>query len=187
MLRYATCATAIAALGLASACAPGAISSQRDLHPSYDHMNFGLYHQDRDTRVVLIGDTFGMAPGELANVVTTAMEGQGPGPTNFTASPGPSAAENFRVVLAFNVAPAHLSLCRGETPAQRATNGETRLQAVWCWGDRTESYVRAWTATVKPGDPRFAQLVASTTRELFPTHMDRILRGTKDSGDGPPP
>lgn len=186
MARYVHGVTAVVALGLASACAPGAVKTQQNLNRSYDFSNFSSYHQGKDTRVVVLGDTFGMDAGAFADGVTAAMQGQNPGrPTNFTTAPGPSAEKNFRVVMAFNVAPIHYDLCNGAKVTPRTAGGETTLQAAWCWEDRTESYVRAWTAPVQPNDPRFQELVARTTRELFPQHKDRELI-QDNSDDGPP-
>lgn len=187
MARYVYGVTAVMALGLTSACAPGAVSVQRDLNPSYNFQNFASYHQGKDTHVVIQGDTFGLDAPAFGEQVTAAMQGKNWGrPTNFTTHPGPSATENLRVVMAFNAAPIQHGLCDGANVTPRKAGDKTTLQAAWCWEDRTESYVRAWTAPVRPGDPKFRELVAQTTRELFPPHMDKELIDEDDNDDALP-
>jgi hypothetical protein len=172
-----TRAISITTLAIAlSACAPSAIRSQADFHTAYSFSNFSLYHANRDTRVDVIGDRFGLSQSAFAKLVTKAMYGNHLGaPARFTATPGVSAEKNLRVIMAFNMAPsAYLCSVGQRTP--RLVKGKTTLQAAWCWGERTDSYVMAWTAKTRPGAPNFTKLIAEATQELFPEHIDNQLR-----------
>ena len=106
-----------------------------DFDPSYNSQNFGNYHKDRDTRVVIIGSTLGEAPAVFGRMVTDAMQGQNRGGrTNFTTIPGASAEDNLRVVMAFDVASYGNSICDGHIPKPVKTPGVTTVQGAWCWG-----------------------------------------------------
>lgn len=158
------------------ACAPSAIRSQSDYHTAYSFGDFAVYHAKRDTRVDILGDRFGLNKSAFAKTVTEAMYGNHPGiPANFTATPGPSAEKKLRVIIAFNVEPAHY-LCSIGKLAPKPIKGKTVLQAAWCWGDRTNSYVVAWTQATKPGSQKFKELVAEAIQELFPQDIGNRLR-----------
>lgn len=173
--------TTLTTLVLAGACAPGTVSSQSDIGGSYDFRNFGAYHANRDTRVDVFGATSGVDAGTFARAVTETMQGQNSGgATNFTTTPGATAARGLRVVMAFNAAPASTSICRAGALMPDGEAGTT-LQAAWCFGERVDSYVLARTGTVKGlDDPAFKALVRQTTRELFPTIADHKINEITD-------
>jgi hypothetical protein len=176
VMKSARAIFVIALAAVLSACAPNAIRSQSDFHTAYSFSNFSLYHAKRDTRVDVIGDHFGLTQSAFAKVVTKAMYGNHPGaPTHFTLTPGPSAEKNLRVIMAFNIEPSHY-LCSAGKREPRIVKGQTVLQAAWCWGDRTDSYVMAWTKETKLGDPNFTKLIAEATQELFPQDIGNWLR-----------
>ncbi|MFM2129276.1 MAG: hypothetical protein RL477_822 [Pseudomonadota bacterium] len=173
--------SALACVGLAAACAGGAVSVQTEIGRAYDLSNFGAYHAGRDTRVDVMGSTFGMAPRNFADAVTAGMQGHNSGGrTNFTATPGPSAAPGMRVVMAFDTVPAASTICEAASLAPAKDPGVT-LQAAWCFDGRVDSYVIARTGPVKgPEDPAFRALVAQATRDLFPTVRDHKINEITD-------
>ena len=147
-----------------------------DFDPSYNSQNFGNYHKDRDTRVVIIGSTLGEAPAVFGRMVTDAMQGQNRGGrTNFTTIPGASAEDNLRVVMAFDVAPYGNSICDGHIPKPVKTPGVTTVQGAWCWGNRVQSYVSARTKATNAANPEFRRLIGDVTREMFPQNLRRKL------------
>jgi hypothetical protein len=160
-------------LGLAGACAPNGVSVTSQLEPAYDFYNFTAYHQNRDTKVEILGSTFGADAQTFARAVTESMHGQNAGgTTNFTTSPGPSAEKNLKVVLAFNTTLAPTKICDDGTLAAAPGDGTT-LQAAWCFGDRLDSYVVARAGAINGiSDPAFRTLVVEATRELFPPRAD---------------
>jgi hypothetical protein len=158
------------------ACAPSAIRSQSDYHTAYSFGDFAVYHAKRDTRVDVIGDHFGLNKSAFAKTVTKAMYGNHPGgPANFTATPGPSAEKNLRVIIAFNVEPVHY-LCSAGKLEPKFVKDKTVVQAAWCWGDRTNSYVVAWTQATKPGSQKFKELISEAPQELLPQDIGNRLR-----------
>jgi hypothetical protein len=131
---------------------------------TYDHLNFSLYHADRDTKVVVHGNPFAMA----------------------STTPGKSAERNLRVVMAFNAAEDDTyDLCGGKVDT-RTSKGAMRLSAAWCFGDRQDSFVEAEVNGAGGiNDPRFRALIQQTVLNLFPTHMDRELFGDDNGDDSP--
>lgn len=164
----------------AGACAPGLVSVQSEIGAAYDFRNFGAYHTNRDTRVDVLGATFGVEARAFAQAVTRNMRGHNSGgATNFSTTPGPTAARDLRVVMAFNVAPA-AAICKA-TALSPDGEGGTTLQAAWCYGERVDSYVIARTGTLKGiDDPAFRTLVGQATRELFPTVTDHKINEITD-------
>ena len=188
MAKFVRSLAAVLLFGVVGACAPTNTQiDYRYLNPSYNHQNFNSYLQGRDTRVVVVGDMLGLEPEAFGNAVTADMQGNNEGgPTNFTTHPT-NAEPNFRVVMAFNAASYSNSLCEVKDLRPQKTAGMTTLQAAWCWDNRMESYVSGRVAAVNPSDPKFKSLIAATTRELFPQHMDPILQDDDfDSGDNFP-
>lgn len=175
-------------LGLAAAvlgaCSNGLVRIQSDVAPStYDHLNFNLYHAERDTRVEVHGNPFNMDAAAFARAVTENMQGANFGrPTNFTTTPGPSAERKMRVVMAFNSANDSHDLCTAQNFRSRNRAGRLVLKAAWCFGDRQDSTVEADVAGASSvDDPAFHALVDQTVLNLFPTHMDQeLLRDNDD-------
>lgn len=185
MINFARFTAAVLALGLASACTPTTDQiDYRDFNPSYNHQNFSTYLQGRDTKVVIEGNTFGLVPQAFGDLVTAAMQGQTVGgTTNFTTHPT-NTDHSFRVIMAFNVKSYGTDLCETKHFAPVKPAVGTTLQGAWCWDKSAQSYVSARTAATNPNDPRFKKMIAETTRELFPPHMDYLLQDDDyDSSD----
>ena len=169
---------------LMAACAGGGIQVMNDISGSFDSQNFSSYHKGRDTRVVILGDTLGMNSDDFARRVTAAMAGQNSGgATNFTTAPGPSAVQDFRVVLAFNSAVSGRDLCAAKAVTPSGQSSVTTVEAAWCWANSAESFVSARTARIAPDDPRFAALIAATTRDLFPLGLEKKLHESTVEND----
>jgi hypothetical protein len=165
-----------AAALVVAACAPGNVRLQTDYNrSSYDHRNFDLYHADRDTKVVIHGDPFGMEAEAFAKAVTGHMQGANPGRrTNFTTTPGKSAEKNLWVVMAFNSEVGIYELCRAKRFETRVSEGRLSLRAAWCWDGRQDSLVTARVgAPENVNDLRFRALIRETVLNLFPRHMDQ--------------
>ena len=169
---------------LMAACAGGSVQVMNDISGSFDGQNFSSYHKDRDTRVVILGDTFGMNSDDFARRVTAAMDGQNVGgKTNFTTAPGPSAVQDFRIVLAFNSAVSGRDLCAAKGVKPSAQSSVPTIEAAWCWANSPQSFASARTASVVPNDPRFAALIAATTRDLFPIGLEKKLHESTVESD----
>ncbi len=168
-----------AAALVVAACAPGNVRLQTEYNRStYDHLNFDTYHAARDTKVVIHGNPFGMEAAAFAKAVTGNMQGANPGRrTNFTTTPGKSAAKNLWVVMAFNARVGIYELCRAKRFKTRPSSGALSLRAAWCFDGRQDSRVTASVATPENvNDPRFRALIRQTVLSLFPRHIDRELR-----------
>ncbi len=175
-------ALAAAVLG---ACSGGLVRLQSEVAPTtYDHLNFNLYHAERDTKVDVHGNPFNMDGAAFARSVTNHMQGANVGrPTNFTTAPGPSAERNMRVVMAFNTEADGYDLCTARSFRPRGRNERLTLKAAWCFGDRQDSTVVAYVHGARSvNDPAFHELVDQTVMNLFPTHMDSEL--LRDNGGG---
>jgi hypothetical protein len=173
MTRFGIVVGTAFVLSLTGACAPNRVSVTSQLEPAYDFHNFTAYHQNRDTKVEILGSTFGTDAQSFARAVTESMRGQNAGgPTNFTTNPGPSVERNLKVVLAFNATLSPSKICDDGTLAAAPGDGTT-LQAAWCFGDRLDSYVVARAGAINGiSDPAFHTLVVEATRELFPPRPD---------------
>lgn len=181
--KVMTCFIALAISG----CSASAVRLNSEYAPStYDHLNFSLYHADRDTRVVVYGNPFATASADFGKAVTDRMQGANFGrPTNFTTTPGKSAEKNLRVVMAFNADAEIYGLCSGKV-ATTPTASALRLTAAWCFGDRQDSLVEASVNGANGvNDPRFRALIQETVLNLFPTNMDSILINDDGGGDSP--
>ena len=168
-----------AAALVVAACAQDNVRLQTQFNRStYTHRNFDTYHADRDTKVVVHGNPFGMEAAAFAKAVTGHMQGANPGRrTNFTTTPGKSAAKNFWVVMAFNAEVGINELCRGKRFKIRPSSGALSLRAAWCFDGRQDSRVTASVgAPEDANDPRFRALIRQTVLHLFPRHMDREFR-----------
>jgi hypothetical protein len=141
-----------------------------DIETAYDPQDFDLYLRDRDARVVIKGDPFGMGTEAFARAVTQLIPRERRGAvTNFTATPGPSADKNARLVLLFNVR-ASGDICRMQTFEPAAPRGGTiRLDAAWCPGPSAHSFATGYLSSASGvADEGFRALVAETATELFP-------------------
>ena len=187
MPRVITIASAAMAAGLVAACAAGTVQTSSYVEPTYQWVNFTTYHQNRDTLVEVHGNPFGLDQSAFGEAVTAHMQGATVGPpTRFTTSPSGNMEKNMRVVMAFNVKPVGSSLCK-LTSTEPAYNGAgTVVYAAWCWEDRMDSYVRASAGQISGvDDPRFRDLVAQTTMDLFPLYGDKEYNEDDNDHDMP--
>ncbi len=185
MGRILSFATAVSVAILACACTGQAVINNTDYYDTYNPMNFTLYHTGRDTELRVMGEaSFGLDKADLGRAVGRAMYGEHTGrPSNFTLTPGPSAEKNLYVIMAFNVEEDR-DLCQSAPGlAPRPVTGRTILQGAWCWGEQTQSYVRAESPAARPGDAMFNRIVGAATRDLFVLNPDLELR---EEGDDSP-
>ncbi|MGE5477254.1 MAG: hypothetical protein ACM3Q1_11405 [Bacteroidales bacterium] len=120
------------------------------------------------------GAPFAEAPAEfrttLAMMMTNRVFGR---PTAFTADPAVAPQPRYRVVLAFNPAPATdaRDLCQGTVAVSAdavAENARLTVQAAFCDGATVLASIQGWVAKVGGSkDRRFVQLMEQLTRELF--------------------
>jgi hypothetical protein len=173
MIKAFAIAVTVVLLG---ACSADHVRLQSEYNRStYDHRNFTLYHGDRDTKVVIHGNPFGMDPAAFAKAVTGNMQGAHFGRrTNFTTTPGKSAEKNLMVVMAFNARVGIYQLCSGGDIETRPQGPQLTLTAAWCFDGRQDSLVNAVVGAAKGvDDPRFRALVRQTVLNLFPQFKDR--------------
>jgi hypothetical protein len=177
----------IAAFGLLAACAPGNVRlSQQYVLTTYSPGEFAHAAAGRDLGVVVAGNPFGGGDQEtFARQVTDAMQGQHWGqPTNFTATPGPSARGIYRVVMLFGPPPSAnvARLCGADLASlanQRQGEG-IELMAAFCRDDTTRTGITGNISGASgPDDPAFRALVGQVTNGLFPPERDR----ERDRGD----
>ncbi|MGE0651731.1 MAG: hypothetical protein AB7P12_08285 [Alphaproteobacteria bacterium] len=180
-------------VGLALAAAvPGSGSSQAatprivgDIVTAYDPQDFDLYLRDRDGRVVIKGDPFGMGAEAFAQAVTKLIPNKRRGGvTHFTTTPGPNADKTARLVLLFNVR-ASGDICRMETfEPVTSPSGEIRLDAAWCPGPSAHSFATGYLSSASGvADRGFRALVEETATELFPTENHHLPTEPDNNND----
>ena len=163
---------AAAAALVLGACSTGIVRLQTEHNQSnYDYRNFALYHSERDTRVIIHGNPFGMDRAAFSKAVTDNMQGANPGRrTNFTTTPGKSIQNNLWVVMAFNTDIGAYNLCQDQNIKTRAQGSRPlSLAAAWCFDGQQDSLVEAEVGPARDvNDPRFRALVSQTVLNLFP-------------------
>lgn len=161
---------------LVASCGSGpVVLSHQETGPAYTSGEFAYAAAGRDLRVVIIGDPFGGDRAVFERAVTDAMQGKHSGQrTHFTAAPGGSARQIYRVVMLFDP-PASLSgtkLCHEESaiPAPRAhAGGRLGVYAAFCRSDKMLTRVRGTIEGAQgPEDPLFLDMVGQVTNALFP-------------------
>ena len=156
---------------------------------------------DRDMRVVVLGNPFGMDPQAFGRLVTDNMQGRIMGvQTHFTTTPNQSARPDYSVVLAFNPAETTLSsaLCTGQPiptmPPGVPPGGPITVQGAFCRGTGFLGLIgqqgfigilgggalttaSGWLDHPKgPDDPAFRALVSDMTFALFPSSQDTSVQ-----------
>lgn len=149
------------------------------VEPTYRPQLFNYAAGGRDLTTETVGNPFagrGIDDQEFPDVVTALMQGRNLGQaTNFTATPGPTARPQYKVVIAFDpVEPAsYRALCEGQVRSG-PTEETIRVKAAFCQGGRTSGQrvltgVRAdVVATADPDSEAFQRMMAGITRDLFP-------------------
>lgn len=141
-----------------------------DIETAYDPQDFDLYFRNRDARVVVKGDPFGMGAEAFAKAVTELLPRERRGAVaHFTTTPGPNADKTARLVLLFNVR-ASGDICRMQAFEPAAPRGgAVRLDAAWCPGPTAHSSATGYLSSASGiADEGFRALVAETATELFP-------------------
>jgi hypothetical protein len=163
---------ALALAFLAAACAERVVA---DLPaPAYTQGEVAYAAADRDLRVVVHGNPFGMEPQALGRLVTDSMQNRIMGVrTNFTTTPNETARRDYRVVLVFNATENLLnsSLCSMNAFATAPPGGPIVLQGAFCRGSGALTSATGWLDEVQaPTDPAFRQFISDMTVSLFPAH-----------------
>ncbi|AWU93260.1 hypothetical protein DM194_02680 [Azospirillum ramasamyi] len=152
---------------------------------------------DRDMRVVVLGNPFGMEPQAFGRLVTDNMQGRILGVrTHFTTTPNQSARPDYSVVFAFNPAETTLSgaLCAGQPiptmPPGAPPGGPITVQGAFCRGTGFLGLIgqqgflgilgggalttaSGWlNHPTGPDDPAFRTLIGDMTSALFPSGQD---------------
>ncbi len=149
------------------------------VEPTYRPTLFNYAAGGRDLEVRTIGNPYieqGLADQEFPAFVAASMQGRNLGqPTNFTTTPGETARDRYKVVIAFNpIEPAtYRSLCEGEVQSG-PTEEKVRVKAAFCQGGRSGGQrvltgVRAdVVAEAGPNSEAFQGMMSGVTRDLFP-------------------
>lgn len=140
--------------------------------PAYTLNEVSYAASNRDLRVVLHGNPFGMDAQSFAEKVVPLMQGRVMGvKTNLTTTPGDTARPGYKVVLAFNVAETMMNtgLCTDGPIPTRPPGGPIIVQGAFCRGGALTS-ATGWLDNPKgPDDPDFHHLISDMTFSLFPT------------------
>ncbi|WP_448206653.1 hypothetical protein [Azospirillum sp. sgz302134] len=147
---------------------------------------------DRDLRVIVYGDPFGIGPQGFGQRVTDGMQNRITGvQTNFTTVPNQTARPDYDVVLAFNPAQTMVSsyLCSGQPIETKPPGGPIVVQAAFCrrtglfgliggtgilglLGGGAMTSATGWLDHPQgPDDPAFKALIGDLTSALFPTEQ----------------
>lgn len=142
---------------------------------SWSRADFAYAAANRDLATEVLGNPFaGVPQAAFDRALTDAMLGAHFGlPTNFTTTPGESARPLYRVRMLWNgpTATNGNQLCDGtELEGGGAEpDGEARVIAAFCRGDRASTYVvGSIGGALGPDDSRFTGFVKQVTMALFP-------------------
>ena len=129
-------------------------------------LDFSTIAGGRDMNTQIFGNPFAIPDDSFADSVTAIFNQRNSrAPSNFTTTPGPSARENFRLVLAFNPAQRGSAsrLCRDPQALQLdpASRRPIRLQIAFCQGDKDITARRGSLPNATgPQDPAFQNFMA---------------------------
>ena len=144
---------------------------------------------DRDLRVVIYGNPFGMDPQSFGQLVTDDMQNRIIGvKTHFTTTPNDTARPGYWVAFAFNPSETILTsyLCSGQPIPTRPPGGPIMVQGAFCSGSGFAHLLSGGALTTATGwlddpkgptDPRFTSLISDMTFALFPTGNQGNDRG----------
>ncbi|WP_448204762.1 hypothetical protein [Azospirillum sp. sgz302134] len=164
-------AAALALCAAAAACSNERVVADQPI-PAYTASEVAYAAADRDLRVVIQGNPFGMDAQSFGQLVTDNMQNRVIGVrTNFTTTPNATARPDYRVVLAFNPAQTTLNsyLCSGQPIATLPPGGPIVVQGAFCRGGGPLSSATGWLDRPQgPADPDFKALISDMTFALFP-------------------
>lgn len=155
-----------------------------DPMPAYTLSEVSYAASNRDLRVVLHGNPFGLDAQSFAEKVLPSMQGRVFGVrTNLTTTPNDTARPDYKVVLAFNPAETMMNsgVCTNGPIPTRPPGGPIVVQGAFCRGGALTS-ATGWLDNPKgPDDPDFRQLISDMTFSLFPTmRADNSCGGSPD-------
>ncbi len=172
----------------ATACAYGRVVA--DLPSSaYTVSEVAYAASDRDLRVVIYGNPFGMDPQSFGQLVTDNMQNRIVGvKTRFTTTPNDTARPGYWVALAFNPSQTMLTsyVCSGQPIPTRPPGGPIVVQGAFCRGSGFAGLLSGGALTSATGwldspqgptDPGFKSLISDMTFSLFPTANQGSDRG----------
>ena len=176
-------ASALALCVAAAACSNERVTADQP-SPAYTAGEVAYAAADRDLRVVIYGNPFGMGAQSFGQLVTDNMQTRIIGVrTNFTTTPNQTARPDYRVVFAFNPAQTMLNsyLCSGQPIQTSPPGGAIVVQGAFCRGGGSLTSATGWLDRPQgPADPDFKALISDMTFALFPTR-----RAEADCSGGP--
>ncbi|MCW2243335.1 hypothetical protein [Azospirillum canadense] len=165
----------LAALALcagAAACSNERVVADQPM-AAYTRAEVAYAASNRDMRVVIQGNPFGMDAQSFGQLVTDNMQNRVSGvDTHFTTTPNDTARPDYRVVFAFNPAQTMLNsyLCAGQPIRTSPPGGPIVVQGAFCRGGGPLSSATGWLDSPRgPADPDFRQLISDMTFTLFPS------------------
>jgi hypothetical protein len=139
---------------------------------------------DRDLRVVLHGNPFGLAPERFAEKVLPHMQDRVLGvKTNLTTTPNDTARRDYKVVLAFNLVENTLNsaLCTEGPMRTSSPGGPIVVQGAFCRAGAALTSATGWLDRPQgPDDPDFRSLISDMTFSLFPSQRSDLICGRPD-------
>ncbi|MDR6770491.1 hypothetical protein [Azospirillum sp. BE72] len=152
--------------------------------PAYTRSEVSYAAGNRDLRVVLHGDPFGLPPERFAEKVLPHMQNRVSGvKTNLTTTPNETARRDYKVVLAFNVAENMLnsSLCTDGPIPTSPPGGPIVVQGAFCRSGGALTSATGWLDRPQgPDDPDFRSLISDMTFTLFPSRQADLFCGAID-------
>lgn len=182
-MRRALLIMAAAAPALAGCGVSRVVGSENS--SAYTQMEAVYVFNDRDGRVEVLGDPFGVGKDALAKRTADAAQGRAMGVNvNFTPTPNETARPGYRIAFLFNPVGhgPNGRVCRQPAtvvePPQSGPPYRLYVEAAFCRDGGDYTTARGWLdAATGPDDPHFRQLIGDLTSTLFP-------RGERDSCGG---
>ncbi|CAO3400340.1 hypothetical protein [Azospirillum palustre] len=151
---------------------------------AYTRSEVAYAASDRDLRVVLHGNPFGLTPDRFAEKVLPHMQDRVFGvKTNLTTTPNDTARRDYKVVLAFNVSENTLNsaLCTEGPIPTAPPGGPIIVQGAFCRSGGALTSATGWLDRPQgPDDPDFRSLISDMTFSLFPSQRSDLLCGRPD-------
>lgn len=151
--------------------------------PAYTRSEVAYAAGNRDLRVVVHGDPFGMSADRFAEKILPYMQNRAGVVTTLTTTPNDTARRDYKVVLAFNVAETMLnsSLCTDGPIPTRPPGGPIIVQGAFCRSGGALTSATGWLdRPLGPDDPDFHYLISDMTFSLFPSHRAGLFCGAID-------
>jgi hypothetical protein len=171
VIRHLQSIAILASLLIVTACDGAIISGTIHRAGAVDHF---AASGGRDLKTVIIGNPFAQPKAQVDAAIIAAMQGHHSGPrTRFTATPGATAIQIYRIAILFDPPPTtdSAAVCRGSDRPAPVNDGTLRLLAAFCVDDLALTSVDAIVPNrVKSADdPLVSKLIANVMRELIPT------------------